>query len=103
MMGTSKTGWTDMGDRWDKFLSQESLRRDGTHRRVCISVHECPETMTRAELREKMKAGWQRRHSDGAERFIAYPEVLEIQQDWWWNDITHARPHDQAPWTKIVD
>jgi len=118
----SKTGWTwESPERVLEFLVRHDVLQDEPDReglpRVTVRVDECPETMTRAELKEKMKSGWQVRdynHTSVSQVCDASDEHGEAWSVCWdcdgipaligirLRDITHARPHDEVEWIRIA-
>lgn len=129
-MGTSKTGW--MCHKEVPFegilvceVDDAPSRCEHTRncRRVTVRVDETPKQMTREELGEKIRPGWRVAIADGRTPlsamsgwvFISLPEgektrgskqqvcFVGFAHEITWNRVTHARPHDEAPWIEIVD
>lgn len=119
-MATSKTGWTCEPN--GGCVAQADLcncphglddckeKTVGPARRICVRIDECPETMTRAEAKEKIEAGWEIRFCDGlaqwfvTDTFSAVGDTVQCGvHDVELSTITAARPHSGAEWIKIVD
>jgi len=115
----SKTGWTSfmLPESIYAELHDKTFACNANCRRVTVRVDECPETMTRAELKEKMKSGWQVRdynHTSVSQVCDASDEHGEAWSVCWdcdgipaligirLRDITHARPHDEVEWIRIA-
>jgi len=115
-MGTSKTGYTwETLEKIIEFLVRKDILQDEPDRegllRVCIRVDPAPETMTRGELKKRVRRGWLLKIEDWADNCIYtdhHGEFVDFDEDGQSSQdqvaaITHARPHDGAPWTRIVD
>ena len=109
---TSKTGWWPKGWQVDIREGTPKLYLGNAHgkrRRVCVRVDECPETMMRAELREKWNKHWLFRFQSGGKTRECRIEFIPSGEFLWHGGrlldscITHARPHDEAPWTTVED